>query len=218
MFRVGYGTSQRSGASFMSHPVTPHGGGWWVETKYKWREGDVKEVKGSFQPAAVYGTQFRSWIEQIIIKKEKQKKKKSVGETERLWRNTVKVSGVMMVYVYGMDWLASSPNSYVEVLGPRTSECLCLETKLLERGSQVKMGSFGWALTQHSGGSGSVAQLCPALCDPMDCSPPGSSVHRIFQARMLELVAISSSRGSSWHRDQTRVSRISCTGRWILYH
>ena len=41
------------------------------------------------------------------------------------------------------------------------------------------------------------AQSCPTLCDPMDCSPPGSSVHGIFQARILELVAISYSRGSS---------------------
>ena len=49
------------------------------------------------------------------------------------------------------------------------------------------------------------AQLCPTLCEPMDCSPPGSSVHGIFQARILEWAAISSSRGSSWPRDQTRV-------------
>ena len=40
-----------------------------------------------------------------------------------------------------------------------------------------------------------VAQSCPTLCDPMDCSPPGSSVHGIFQARILEWVAISFSRG-----------------------
>ena len=42
-----------------------------------------------------------------------------------------------------------------------------------------------------------VAQLCPTLCDPMDCSPPGSSDHGIFQARILEWVAISFARGSS---------------------
>ena len=40
-----------------------------------------------------------------------------------------------------------------------------------------------------------VAQLCPTLCDPMDCSPPGSSVHGILQARILDWVAIPSSRG-----------------------
>ena len=54
-----------------------------------------------------------------------------------------------------------------------------------------------------------VARSCPTLCDPVDCSPPGSSVHGIFQARILEWVAISFSRGSSQPRDRTQVSRIA---------
>ena len=54
-----------------------------------------------------------------------------------------------------------------------------------------------------------VAQSCPPLCDPMDCSPPGSSVHRIFQARILGWVAISFSSGSSQLGEQTWVSRIA---------
>ena len=61
-------------------------------------------------------------------------------------------------------------------------------------------------------------QVCSVrwiLCDPMDCSPLGSPAHGISQARKLEWVAISSSRGSSWPRDWTC---ISCIGRWILYH
>ena len=49
-------------------------------------------------------------------------------------------------------------------------------------------------------------------CNPMDCRPPGSSVHGILQARILEWVAISSSRGFSQHMDRTSVSCISCTG------
>ena len=53
-----------------------------------------------------------------------------------------------------------------------------------------------------------VAQSCPTLCDPMDCSLPGSSVHGIFQAIVLEWIAISFSNGSSQPRDRTRVSRI----------
>ena len=53
-----------------------------------------------------------------------------------------------------------------------------------------------------------VAQPCPTLCDPMDCSLPGSSVHGIFQAIVLEWIAISFSRGSSQPRDRTQVSRI----------
>ena len=52
-------------------------------------------------------------------------------------------------------------------------------------------------------------------CDPTDCSPSGSSVHGISQARILEWVATSSSRGSSWPRDRTLVS---CIGKPILYH
>ena len=60
-----------------------------------------------------------------------------------------------------------------------------------------------------------VAKSCLTLCKPMECSLPGSSVHGILQARILEWVAISSSRGSFQLRDQTR---ISCIGRQILYH
>ena len=63
------------------------------------------------------------------------------------------------------------------------------------------------------------AHMCvqpgPTPCNLMNCSPPGSSAHEISQARILEWVAISFSRGSSWKRDQTHVS---CIGRQILYH
>ena len=57
--------------------------------------------------------------------------------------------------------------------------------------------------------------MCPTLCNPMDL--PGSSVHGIFRARILERVAISYSRGFSQPRDQTHISYISCSGRQILY-
>ena len=53
-----------------------------------------------------------------------------------------------------------------------------------------------------------VTQLCPTLCNPMDCSPSGSSIYGIFQARILEWVAMSFSRGSSQPRDWTWVSHI----------
>ena len=58
-----------------------------------------------------------------------------------------------------------------------------------------------------------VGQLCPTLCDPMDCSPPGSSVHGLLQARVLEWGAISFSRASSWPRGGTLVS--CTTGRFF---
>ena len=54
-----------------------------------------------------------------------------------------------------------------------------------------------------------VLQLCPTLCDPVSCSPPGSSVGGISQARILEWVAIFFSRGSSWPRGWTHVSYIA---------
>ena len=63
----------------------------------------------------------------------------------------------------------------------------------------------------------SVSQSCLTLCNPMDCSPPGSSVNGIFQARILEQVAISSSRGFSRPKDGIHVSCVSCIGRQILY-
>ena len=61
-------------------------------------------------------------------------------------------------------------------------------------------------------------QSCLTLCDPVDSGSPGSSVQGILQARILEGVAMLSSRGSSQLRDQTRVSYVSCIGRQVLYH
>ena len=63
-----------------------------------------------------------------------------------------------------------------------------------------------------------VAQSWLTLGDPMDCSLPGSSAHGIFQARVLELFAIFSSRVSSQLRDWTRIFWVSCIGKQILYH
>ena len=60
-------------------------------------------------------------------------------------------------------------------------------------------------------------QFCLTLFYPMDCSPPGSSVHGILQARILEWVAISFSRGSPQPRDRTRICSVSYIGRQVLY-
>ena len=67
---------------------------------------------------------------------------------------------------------------------------------------------FCWNVEKES----EVAQSCPTLCDPVDCSLPDSSVHGILQARILEWVAISFSRGSSWPRDQTWVFHVAGRG------
>ena len=65
---------------------------------------------------------------------------------------------------------------------------------------------------------GTCAHSYPTLRDPMDCNPPGSSVHGISYANMLEQVAISYSRESSRPKDGTRFSRISCTRQADFYH
>ena len=61
-------------------------------------------------------------------------------------------------------------------------------------------------------------QLYPTLCGPMDCSRQAPLSMRILQARILEWVAMPSSRGSSLPRDQTFVSRIYLHCKWVLYH
>ena len=87
-------------------------------------------------------------------------------------------------------------NNKLTDLNPNTNNCI----------------KFSWSksinLKENGKWVSDVAQLCPTLCDPMDYSPPGSSVHGILQARILEWVAISFSRGSSQPRDWTQVSSI----------
>ena len=79
---------------------------------------------------------------------------------------------------------------------PQTSPCL----PSLVRGSCVRA---------------KLLQSDPTLCDPVDCSPPGSSVHGILLARILEWVATSFSRGPSPPKDH--ISEVSCIGRRVLY-
>ena len=63
-----------------------------------------------------------------------------------------------------------------------------------------------------------LLQSRPALCDPMDCSPPGSYAHEILQARLVEWIAMPSSRRSSGPRNWAHVSYFGCVGRQVLYH
>ena len=101
------------------------------------------------------------------------------------------------------------------VQGHTTSRCLSsqpLEQRVLwgNSGAGWSYEPDMWQWLQHCC---LIAQWCPTFCDPMDCIPPGSSVHGISQARVLEWVAISFSRGSSQCRDQTWISHI--TGRFF---
>ena len=79
---------------------------------------------------------------------------------------------------------------------------------------------FPQQITEHSKCSAHVLSRFShvRLCDAMDRSPPGSSIQGILQARILEWVAVPSSRGSSQPRDLTCISYISCIGRQAYHH
>ena len=83
-------------------------------------------------------------------------------------------------------------------------QCGCVFTTFYKNHSQLMHGkSF---------------QSCLTLCNPLDYSPPGSSVRGVLQARILEWVAMPFPRGSSQPRDRTCISHVSCIGWWVLYH
>ena len=82
-----------------------------------------------------------------------------------------------------------------------------------EKGRPLLTGR--WQVQSATVHAGSVG---PTLCDPMNCSLLGTSVHGIFQARILDWVAIAFSKGYSRHRDQTRIAYISHIGMQILYY
>ena len=97
----------------------------------------------------------------------------------------------------GTNHYSSGMERAGERFTPRSLRQVCLQSLLRET---LALASKLWVL---------VAQSCLTLCNPMDWSPPGSSVHGILQARILEWVAIPFSRGSSWSRDWTQVSCIA---------
>ena len=86
-----------------------------------------------------------------------------------------------------------------------------LQEKKLKRGAVVSVVCEGAAAAKS-------LQSCPTLYEPVDHNPPGPSAHGILQARLLEWVAVPSSRASSWPRDQTYHSYTSYIGRQVPYH
>ena len=124
-------------------------------------------------------------------------------------------------------WVPKNQHKWEALLnctGKLMAITICLErcafhqlTRALTRGKRLKWKSknqINVLVLQFTCSCSSVANSCLTFWHPKDCSPPGSSVHGISQAGILEWVAISFSRGSSSPRDQTRVSRI---GRGIVY-
>ena len=93
----------------------------------------------------------------------------------------------------------------------------CLENAMDRGAWRAAVHGFakGWDTTERARMHAKLLQSCLTLCDPMECSLPGSSVHRILQARILEWVAIPFSRGSSQPRGQTWVSCIA--GRFLTH-
>ena len=106
-------------------------------------------------------------------------------------------------------------------------QCSCLENSMGRGARQATVHGVTKGRTWLSDWSNQIwcmhlwsesLQLCPILCHSVDCSPPGSSVFGILQARIVAWVSMPSSRGSSWRRDWTSVSHVSCIGRKVLYH
>ena len=101
------------------------------------------------------------------------------------------------ICLVSLPWFSTSPLTFCTRCRKIKIVIIKLWQKAIMKGKEKK------------GKESEVAQSCLTLCDPVDCSLPGSSIHGILQARILEWVAISFSRGSSWLRDQIRVSCIA---------
>ena len=103
---------------------------------------------------------------------------------------------------------------YCKLGGLKQQKCiLLLFTRPEVQNKGVNRVASSWRRNYSTPLSCIHAQSCPTLCNPMDCSPPGSSVHGIFQARILIWAAISFSRGSSQPQEWTPVSWIA--GRFL---
>ena len=120
-------------------------------------------------------------------------------------------TGIWISYNFNVSWNVIFCLNFPPQLFKNIKNILRLQA--LQK--QVQAAGWLWpightlpAFYLFQGREGKVAESCPTLCDPMDCSLPGFSVHGIFQARVLKWVAISFSRGSSWPRDRTWVSRV----------
>jgi len=114
----------------------------------------------------------------------------------------------------GVDSHSLLPNPGIEPISPS----LQADSLLTESPGIFGLFCFWLLDVMHEHVCVKLLQSCLTLCHSIDCNPPGSFVHGILQARMLEWVAMLSSRGSSRPRNQTHVSYIYCIGRQALYH
>ena len=121
------------------------------------------------------------------------------------WMQSFKPTFSLFYFTFIKRLFDSSPVSAIRVM---SSTYLRLSIFLLGILIPVYVSSSPEFLMMYCAWS-DVTQSCPTLCDPMNCRIQRSSDHGIFQARVLEWVAISFSRGSSWPRDRTQVSSIA---------
>jgi len=126
-----------------------------------------------------------------------------------------KITLCVCVYIYTGEG-NGNPLQYSCLEIPWTEEPGRLQSMGSQRVRHDWVTSLSLALASR--GTVLVAQSCPTLCDPMDYSLPGFSVHRIHQARLLEWVAIPFSRGSSRPRDWTTHSALHAESIYLLSH
>ena len=117
----------------------------------------------------------------------------------RCWGSGRPVPGLTKCWAWLGDWTTENEFLGGTDIGPRDFTFSLVFSSAQQRLLVKYLNRTGCRLTQS----------CLTLCDPMDCSPPGFSAHRILQARILEWVAMPSSRGSSPLGDQTHISWIA---------
>ena len=156
-----------------------------------WPRGMVWGGRG--EGGSGLGTRVHPWqIQNMIFNNTSHFKKSYSGWFQlekRVWWgfHFAKIWGTLIEYFGINTYIMAEINCYV----PRVCVCVCVCV--------------------------CCTQSCLTLCDPVAYSPPDSSIHRILQARMLEWVAISYSRGSSPPRDRTCISCVFCIGRQVQY-
>ena len=162
----------------------------------------------------------KKYLQSIHLIKDLYQKIKSSKKKKFTCRKGVKLRRKWVLAVFWFQlwvaWDTARPGSFLQFGYVRVCMCLYVCTctySVVSDWSDLAHAKCFLALR----GACMPAESCLTPRDPMDCSPPGSAVHGILEARILVWVTSSSSRGSSWPRDQTCLSCVSDIGSQILY-